>query len=72
MYKKNAEEQLLDNKNPLGLPLKAPPLELLIQLNDLFSVELYCRYGNVYLLLKRSTFEPLKFSSKNERKKSKK
>lgn len=39
---------MLDAKNPLGLPLKAPPLEMILQFNNQFAAELHCRYGYVH------------------------
>lgn len=50
MYRKNAENSLLDANNPLGLPIHATPLLFMINFKDRFIIEFYCRYGNVISL----------------------
>jgi hypothetical protein len=47
LYRRNVENQILDQKNPLGLPISAPPLQLILQFDNKFATELYCRYGYV-------------------------
>lgn len=47
VYKKNAENQLLDIKNPLGVPKDAPMLMFLLNFKDKFLVEYAVKYGNV-------------------------
>lgn len=47
VYKKNAENQLLDIKNPLGVPKDAPMLMFLLNFKDEFLVEYAVKYGNV-------------------------
>ena len=49
IYKKNAENQLLDLKNPLGVPKDAPMLMFLLNFKDKFLVEYSVKYGNVGL-----------------------
>jgi hypothetical protein len=50
IYRKNAENRLLDSQNPLGLPIHATPLRFMINFKDRFIVEFNCRYGNVLSL----------------------
>lgn len=50
IYRKNAENQLLDLKNPLGVPVDAPMLLFLLNFKDKFLVEYSVKYGNVNML----------------------
>jgi hypothetical protein len=29
---------MLDSKNPLGVPIKAPPLQFMVEFNDKFAI----------------------------------
>ena len=40
---------LLDLRNPLGLPIKAPPLYFTVNFKDRFLVDFMCKFGNVPL-----------------------
>ncbi len=47
MYRRNSQNMLLDLRNPLGLPIKAPNLEYTVNFKDKFVVEFVCKFGNV-------------------------